>query len=454
MLFSIFFTIFAPTYYNYHLLSMKTIRFILAFIMLGWAAAAGAQTSRSELLSHIELASGNYCNYPNPSGNITPAPEGYQPFYITHYGRHGARYMTSNKAYKYLVNKLDSAKEMGLLTPLGDDALQRLKAAQADAYHRDGDLTRLGAQQHSAIAHRMMVNYPSLMEQPLNVNANSSTVRRCILSMANFCMELKKMNPSLSIEMDASEHDMYYLIPNDSIEIPKSEKDGALYDSLSVFKKRMLNGRRQMTLLFNDTAKAAQLVEAPRLADHLWNVASDMLCLPELRLSFNDLFTEDELIDGFRAYNASWCLWEGLMPGARPNYYAIYPLLKNFIDEAHSMVVSGKSGVRLRFGHDSVLLPLTYILGLKEAVHATDDMENLHDTFALFRLIPMAGNVQWVFFRKPGSDDILVKFLLNDNETSIPLSTDCYPFYHWKDVEKYYRDILEKANITCKKSSS
>ena len=426
------------------------LRLTLLSLALGCTLTTWAQTSRSELLSHIELASGNYCNYPNPTGNATLPPEGYEPFYITHYGRHGARYMTDDDAYKYLVNKLDSAQGMGLLTPLGVDVLRRLKIAQLDAYRRDGDLTQLGARQHRAIAHRMFVNYPSLMVQPLTVKANSSTVRRCMLSMANFCLELKTMNPQFNIEMNSSEHDMYYLIPNDSIDIPGSEKDGELYDRLSAFNKKMLNGRHQMELIFNDTVRAGQFVEAPVLADHLWNVTSDMLCLPELHLSFNDLFTDDEIIDGFRAYNASWCLWEGLMPGAQPNYYAIYPLLRNFLDEAHAMVDAGKSGVRLRFGHDSVVLPFTYILGLKEAIHATDDMENLHNTFALFRLIPMAGNVQWVFYRKQGNDDVLVKFLLNENETSIPIQTDCYPYYHWNDVEHHYRTMLRNANITYK----
>ena len=94
--------------------------------------------------------------------------------------------------------------------------------------------------------------------------------------------------------------------------------------------------------------------------------------------------------------------------------------------------------------------PFSYILGVKEAVNATDDMENLHHTFALFRLIPMAGNVQLIFFRKPGSDDILVKFLMNENETSVPIETDCNPFYHWKDVSAYYRNMLSKANIKYK----
>ena len=429
---------------------MKNIRITLVSLAVGMSVNTWAQTSRAELLSHIELASSNYCNYPNPTGHITPPPAGYEPFYITHYGRHGARYITDDDPYKYLVNKLDSAQDMGLLTPLGEDALKRLKIAYADAYRRDGDLTQLGARQHRAIAHRMCVNYPTLMQQPLTVKANSSTVRRCMLSMANFCLELKTMNPNLNVEMDASEHDMYYIIPNDSIEIPKSEKDGELYDRLSAFKHRMLNGRHQMELLFNDTVKAGELVDAHSLADNLWDVNSDMLCLPELRLSFSDLFTEDEIIDGFRAYNASWCLWEGLMPGAQPNYYAIYPLLQNFLDEAHAMVESGKTGVRLRFGHDSVLLPFSFILGVQEATNTTDDMENLHNTFALFRLIPMAGNVQWVFFRKPGSDDILVKFLMNENETSVPIPTDSYPFYHWKDVENHYRTMLKNANITYK----
>ena len=159
---------------------------------------------------------------------------------------------------------------------------------------------------------------------------------------------------------------------------------------------------------------------------------------------------EDELIDGFRVYNASWCLWEGLMPGSQHNYYAIYPLLKNFLDEADLMIASGKSGVRLRFGHDSVVLPFSFILGVKEAIGGTDDMENLHNHFSIFRLIPMAGNVQLIFFRKQGSDDILVKFLMNENETSVPIQTDCYPFYHWKDVSNHYRNMLKEANIKYK----
>lgn len=428
---------------------MKKINLTVVSILMGWAMACpvSAQTSKAELLAHLELATGNYCNYPLPSGHVTPAPEGYEPFYVSHYGRHGARYMTDDDPYKYIIGKLDTAQTRGWLTDKGQEVLLRLRRAAADAWNRDGDLTRLGALQHQGIAHRLATNYPALLMQPVDVRANSSTVRRCILSMANFCQELKSMNPQLNITMDASKHDMYYLTPNDSIDIPQKGIDDPLYEKLDQFRHEKLNGRYQMALLFKDPAVVGDFVDGYQLADGLWNIASDMHCLPELELSFNDLFTVDELIDGFRVYNASWCLWEGLMPGSRPNYYAIYPLLQNFLDEADQLIASGRRQVRLRFGHDSVVLPFAFILGVKEAIHGTDDMENLHNTFAIFRLIPMAGNVQLIFFRKQGSDDILVKFLMNENETSVPIATDCYPFYHWKDVSAHYRSILANANI-------
>ena len=420
-------------------------------LMAGLSLATMAQTSRTELLAHLDLASGNYCNYPNPSGHVTPAPDGYEPFYVTHYGRHGARYMTGDEHYEYTIAKMDTARSLGLLTPYGEDVLRRLNIAAEDARQRAGDLTPLGGRQHRAIAHRLYTNYPSLMSQPISVKANSSTVRRCMLSMANFCQELLTMNPKLDITMDASEHDMYYIIPNDSIYLPESETDAALYEKLDSFRHQMLNGRHQFEMLFTDTEQAGQFIDHYQFTDGLWNIAADMDCLPELGLSFKDLFTDDEYIDGFRAYNASWCLWEGLMPGAQHSYYAIYPLLKNVLDEADQMLASGKSGVRLRFGHDSVVLPFAFILGVKEAIGGTDDMDDLHNHFALFRLIPMAGNIQLIFFRKQDSDDILVKFLMNENETSVPIATDCYPFYHWKDVSAYYRNMLKEANITYKK---
>ena len=428
---------------------MKPIRLaLLCLLFLGWTA--GAQTSREELLSHMELTAGNYANYPVPTGHPTPAPEGYEPFYISHYGRHGARYMTSDKAYRRLRHQLDTARSLGLLTDFGKNVRKRIKLAAADAKDRGGELTALGARQHKAIARRMYDNYPALLSQPLTVTANASNSRRVMLSMAHFCLELKSLNPSLDISMDASEHDLYYIKSNKSIVVPDCPTDDELYRKLKAFRHKMLSGKPQLEAIFTDPERAASFIDPYTFADDLYNIAADMYCLPELKLSFDDVFGEEGMIDGYRSYNAAWCLWEGLMPGAKKSYYRIYPLLQNFLDEADAMIASGGSGLRLRFGHDSVVLPLAFILGFQEAIGATDDMEDLHNHFSIHRLIPMAANIQLVFFRKAGSDDILVKFLMNENETSVPVSTDCYPYYHWSDVEPYYRNMIESAHLVYK----
>ena len=66
------------------------------------------------------------------------------------------------------------------------------------------------------------------------------------------------------------------------------------------------------------------------------------------------------------------------------------------------------------------------------------DTKDLYKSISIDKIVPMAGNIQLVFYRKPGSDDILVKFLLNENETSIPIKTDCAPYYHWSDVKRFW----------------
>ena len=111
---------------------------LLCLLALGLQAQA--QTSREELLSHMELTAGNFANYPVPTGHLTPAPEGYEPFYISHYGRHGARYMTSDKHYKRTREALDSAKTLGILTEYGKDVRRRIKLAAPIHGHRAPDV--------------------------------------------------------------------------------------------------------------------------------------------------------------------------------------------------------------------------------------------------------------------------------------------------------------------------
>ena len=56
----------------------------------------------------------------------------------------------------------------------------------------------------------------------------------------------------------------------------------------------------------------------------------------------------------------------------------------------------------------------------------------------------MAANLQFVFYRKSADDgDILFKVLLNEDEATLPLKTDCAPYYHWSDFREHYLKMID-----------
>ena len=97
----------------------------------------------------------------------------------------------------------------GVLTELGKRTLCILDSVSRIAKGRYGELTPLGARQHKGIAERMYKNFPEVFKGQAQVDARSTIVIRCILSMEAECLELQSLNPRLQFKNDASFHDMY-----------------------------------------------------------------------------------------------------------------------------------------------------------------------------------------------------------------------------------------------------
>ena len=126
--------------------------------------------------------------YPVPDKGVpalTPAPKGYAPFHMEHYGRHGSRWLIGENVYSRPVRLLEHADSLGQLTPSGQELLRRMRKV-AEAYKgHDGELTEVGARQHRGIANRMSKNFPQMFTDSTYLDAKSTQVIRCILSMAN-----------------------------------------------------------------------------------------------------------------------------------------------------------------------------------------------------------------------------------------------------------------------------
>lgn len=421
-------------------------RIYLAAALLFASSAIFSQTTKEELFETPEKTGGVYYAY--PSQDIvaqTPVPKGYEPFYVSHYGRHGSRYLISDGDYKGVLDLLEDAKKNNALTPLGLDAYNRLTKVWEEAQFRGGDLSPLGVRQHRGIAERLYTSFPQIFTDDANITARSTTVVRCVLSMDAFCERLKELNSNLYISRDASEKYVKYLNyhPKEAIDY-RSAKD-TWREQHRKYEKSRTNPERLTKSLFSDDQYVIEKVNPEALMWGLYWIASDMQNM-ETEASFYDLFEKQELFDLWDSHNYKLYVNDGnsaLNGGVMMNTSKV--LLKNILDSADEIIKSEGNGATLRFGHDGNVIPLTMILHLENCYNSVSEPTEFYKAWSDFKVVPMAANVQIIFFKKKGSDDILVKFLHNEKETTIPpVKSDILPYYHWKDIKAFYSSLLNK----------
>lgn len=403
-----------------------------------------AQTTRLEILEDPNKSGSIYYAYPVTDSHNTPAPEGYEPFYISHFGRHGSRYLISNDDYSRIEKALHKAYKAGALTDLGIDVMHRVDSVLKETRGRGGDLSPLGVRQHRGIAERMFTAYPEVFQDDTEISAVSTMVVRCVLSMDAFCERLKELNPGLKIKRDASEKYLNYLCYY-SEESGKLRKE-VLDPLANKYEKDKTKPQRLMASLFKDPSYVEKNIDAQKLTWDLFYLASDMQD-GETKLSFYDIFTPDELFDLWRVFNFRFYTSSGNYPGNKGMMIDnASNLLRNFIETADEKIATGKPAATLRFGHDMNLMPFAGILEFEGMRGKVEDPDRVYEVFADYKISPMAGNVQMIFFRNPENpdSDILVKMMLNEEEQHIPVQTENWPFYKWEDVKAYYGPKIAK----------
>ena len=363
-----------------------------------------------------EQLGGVYYAYPVPTsaGNSSVAiPSGYEPFYISHYGRHGSRWLTSDERYEWVLAQFTDKKN---LTSLGKSVRRRLQKVLKNARGNGGNLSPLGVRQHQGIAERMAQNFPTVfVAADTRIWARSSTADRCRKSMLAFTDRLRQLHPSLSLDIATHEADMEWLVDN-TPEVKALEKRTQV--------KPLLTPTRFMHALFKDparvfateTASAAEGLQL-KLLSELFTIATDMQDV-ELDVNLFDVFTDEEMHALYDANNRRMTICNGNLPQSEgiPARAAL-TLWKNIQYDANVMISRNRHGASLRFGHDTNLYRLLSLLQLS-SVHATsyDHMDEI---------LPMAANLQMVFFKRKGEtptdSTVLVLFLHNEKPVMLHL---------------------------------
>jgi hypothetical protein len=341
---------------------------------------------------------------------------------------------------------LKAAADAGKLTPLGMDVLRRVKMICDESEGRLGELTPLGGLQHRQIARRMFERFPEVFEGAATIDAKSTVVIRCILSMENELQELLLMNPLLNIRHDASYHDMWYMNFKDK-ELTSRRQNFETEKAYYAFVDKHRNYERAMEALFADHAYMKQNIDTWQLNNYLFKLASNLQS-SELhkKITLYDIFTDDEIYSNWLINNARWYIEYGACPlngGTQP--FTQRNLLRTIIEEADSCIALEKPGATLRFGHETMVLPLTCLMELNDFGLQESNLEKLEGKGWLnYKIFPMGANIQLIFYRHDYSDkDVLVKVLLNENEARLPIKSNIEPYYKWSEVRNYY---LSKIN--------
>lgn len=414
---------------------MKRILFLAGLLTL--TAAAFAQPYRSEaavraLLEEPTRAGNNLNSYEFFEIRDTPAPKGYTPFYISHYGRHGSRSNWGGKDYEDLIRTLEVGKGLGILTP-GGDSLRVAARRVLEIYDgMDGRLSQRGAREHAALAERMYKRYPEVFAGQKNVRAFSSTVQRCIISMNAFTNSLIRQNTRLNIRLDTGEQFMKYL---DNEQGWQQLTSDALRKSFEWMRQVPDDTLGVLSRIFTDVPKALTFVSSPRrLTEKVFNTA----------VVAEDFDIEENLYRflPFDAIYRRWAqnnlfLYLGHCNSVDAGYQRV-PLAESCVEDivakADECIATGAYAADLRFGHDYPLMALVSYLGI-EGVGDRLEVDEVCDKWLGFWNICMASNLQMIFYRNQAGD-VLVKFLYQEQERKLRgLEPFQGPYYKWETVK-------------------
>ena len=272
---------------------------LTVFTALCLASPLAAQTAREEIEADRNKAGGIYSLYEEPKAVPAPAPKGYKPFYISHFGRHGARHNSADPAF--LLNLLDRAAADGKLTPLGEDVRARYAALYPQLKLREGDLTAVGTAQLEGIARRMMTLYPRVFRKGRTVQAVSSTSPRCLLSMAAFLQGLRSSGWKGDISLDTGNAWMRTVAPHrkaNELYVQQRGRirteDRAAWEADVQRLRDEIDEKAFLSRLFTDEEWVRTQGDPQAFMKGFYSLAVSTPCtgLPE---DFYDLFTPEEL---------------------------------------------------------------------------------------------------------------------------------------------------------------
>ena len=414
---------------------IATMAAVFAGVAMAWSCAAAG--------IDLDRMAASYHSYEFTDVAWTSPPEGYSPFYISHYGRHGSRRINAhNGLHSEWVRKvLEESEKSGNLTSLGKELLADVVRLDKANEGFQGELSRRGADEHRTLARRMAERTPEVFTAGRRIECRATRAPRCLLSMANFTLALSTVVPGLDISYATGEK-IHVMMTRLAYADPKQLKrrkaaGGRLY-------ARKVDSTRLLKSLFVDPAKVKKFDTPYEFSQRLYVCASDCQCLVgEIgELNLWRYFTKEEVTTLFRCQSAMDFAAIGNAKEFKDEVpRAASTVMEDIVERADRAITDSSIAADLRFGHDSGVWPVASFLQL-EGPGDCWPMEEAWEKCPSWKYMSMATNMQMVFFRN-AAGDVLVKILWNEKETLVRgLKPTSGPYYAWADLKAFIQSRI------------
>ena len=417
---------------------------VLAAVLLSAAASAQIrQDSRSEVYADIDRSGGVYCPYPEGQPLPAKAPKGYKPFYLSHIGRHGSRYAIGSTIYTDLYNVWADAAAKGNLAPEGERIWQAYQELYPRLQYREGKLTLKGQEQHRQIASQIYRDYPALFKGRTRAVALSTASNRVIVSMLCFLDELRLHDVDFTFDMDYGREYYPVLVPESTDNpafVPRVPFPEEVLKAYDAFSAECIDEEAFLQRWFKDPAA----VPGDK-SDFFFQMRTLVEDFPNLDFPVSEvlsgIFTDDDRYGLWRIQNYSDYLYTARAPGIDiRRCLEMSVTAKDIIDKFEEDTAAGIA-MRLRFSHDTALMPLLSFLGVNGMDAVIADPHEVEYYWRNYS-VPMGCNLQLVFFRhKKNPEDVLIQVLLNGFQATLPLPEAAPGFYRWADFKARFNHL-------------
>ena len=393
----------------------------------------------------IQQYAGTAMPYPIVKDSFVFFQDSMVPFYVNHLGRHGARFPTSGKALNRVKEILELAQRENRLTSGGVTLLSTIQNLSETFDGQWGKLSVVGEEEQRGIARRMIERYPQLFSDSVKVQAIATYVPRCIHSMDAFLACMVEFNSSLHIQRNEGKqyNDIlrFFDLNQSYVDYKENGDWRPIYET---FVRRKISSASVMENFFLESGQETDK-EAEEFVMALFSIAA---ILPDTGTPINldGLFTIGEWDNYWQTQNLRQYMSKSSSPIGRMLPVAIaWPLLSEFIHSADE-VIKGKSDTRanFRFAHAETVIPFVALMGIEGTDVKVVVPDSVSKYWKDYETAPMAANVQWIFYHDKARE-IWVKFLLNEKEMTLPVSTSRFPYYRWETVCMYLKKRVEMA---------